>query len=128
LSIQKELLTHRSGRIAGATNFGAALNERQKLGFTPDTIVVLTDGEVSGFPYGAIKNIAGKEVVKITVNLNSATTTPMPASDGWYTMAGWSTAMFKWCSAMRDKVSAVEALSVPYAGLPSKPVAEPVSE
>jgi hypothetical protein len=121
IGLQRELLTHRTGSIAGSTNFEAALNEKGRLGFTPDTIVVLTDGEVNRFPYAMIKNIAGNNVVKITVNLSASTTTPMSAKDGWFTMAGWSSAMFKWIPAIREKETVVDKLSVPYMGVPRKP-------
>jgi hypothetical protein len=121
LGVQKDLLSHRKGSISGSTNFHAALQEKARLGFEPDTIVVLTDGEVNGFPYATIKNVAGRNVVKIAVNLAASTTTPMSAKDGWYAMAGWSSAMFKWIPAMREKESVVDKLSVPYMGRPVKP-------
>ena len=117
LAIKKELLGQRTGGIAGSTNFRAALDQKSSLGFEPDTIIVLTDGEVNGFPYGTLKTIAGKNVVKLAVNLSVATTTPMSQNDGWYSVAGWSPAMFKWIPAIRDKASVVDQLSVPYVGL-----------
>ena len=120
LAIKKELLRHRTGSIAGSTNFGAALNQKSGLGFEPDTIVVLTDGEVNGFPYSRLRNLTGKNVMKLTVNLNAASTTPMTKEDGWYTTAGWSPAMFKWIPAMREKATVVDQLSVPYIGVPKK--------
>lgn len=120
LGIQKSLLTHRTGRIAGSTNFHAALQEKPKLGFEPDTIIVLSDGEVDGFPYSAVKNVAGRNVVKLAINLHAATTTPMSASDGWYAVAGWASAMFKFIPAIRNKETVVDQLSVPYIGLPSE--------
>jgi hypothetical protein len=126
LGIQTELLSHRRGNIAGSTNFRAALDEKSRLGFDPDTIVVLSDGEVNGFPYSVIKNVAGRNVVKIAVNLSASTTTPLSANDGWYAMSGWSSAMFKWIPAIREKESVVEKLSVPYIG--TKPKKEVVAE
>lgn len=122
LSIQAELLTHRRGSISGSTNFRAALDEKSKLGFDPDTIVVLTDGEVNSFPYSVIKNVAGKNVVKLAINLSAASTTPMPASDGWYSVAGWASAMFKWVGSMRNAESIIDQLSVPYQGIPTRNV------
>ncbi len=120
LAIKKNLLTHRTGNIAGSTNFGAALNQKSSLGFEPDTIVVLTDGEVNGFPYSRLRNLTGKDTMKLTVNLNAASTTPMTKEDGWYTTSGWSPAMFKWIPAMREKASVVDQLSVPYVGVQKK--------
>jgi len=72
---------------------------------------------VNGFPYGELKMIAGKNVVKLAVNLSVATTTPMSQNDGWYSVAGWSPAMFKWIPAIRNKESVAAQLSVPYVGL-----------
>lgn len=117
LAIKNELASHRTGSISGSTNFHAALQEYPRLGFKPDTIIILTDGEVNGFPYSALRTLDDKETIKLTVNLSVATTTPMTKGDGWYTMAGWSPAMFKWIPAMRDKASAVDMLSRPYTGL-----------
>lgn len=121
IAIQKELTSHRKGDIAGSTNFGAALQERSNIGFEPDTIIVITDNEVNKFPYGVIKNIAGRKTAKLTVNMQSSFTTPMPKSDGWYTMAGWSPAMFRYVPMMREAGDVVDQLSMGYTGLPEKP-------
>lgn len=121
IAIQKDLISHRKGDIAGSTNFGAALLEKSKIGFEPDTIIVITDNEVNKFPYGVIQNIAGRKTAKLTVNMQASFTTPMPKSDGWFTMAGWSPAMFKWVPAMRDAADVVDQLSLGYTGLPEKP-------
>lgn len=120
MAIKQNLLSYRTGGIAGSTNFEAGLNEKRNIGFEPDTIVVLTDGEVNRFPYRVLKNIAGKDVIKLAVNLAAASTTPMTKEDGWYTTAGWSSAMFKWVPAMRNKETAVDQLSGPYIGVPKK--------
>lgn len=117
LGIKAQLLQHRVGSIAGSTNFAAALGQVNNLDFVPDTIIVLTDGEVDAFPYTRLNRFQNdRNVMKITINLNSAPTTPMIKEDGWYTMAGWSSAMFKWIPAIRDKVTIVEQLSKPYNG------------
>mgnify|MGYP002777096297 CR=1 FL=1 len=129
LGIKKELLSHRHGAIAGSTNFHAALQEKSRLGFEPDTIVVLSDGEVNGFPYSAIKQVAGKSVIKLAVNLSASTTTPLSKQDGWFAVAGWAPAMFKWVPAIREKASTVDQLSGPYVGVPVKrPAAETTEE
>lgn len=119
LAIQQELISHRKGAIAGSTDFASALRERSALGFDPDTIIVLTDGEINRFPYGQLVNL-GKNVVKIVVNLSAATTTPMIKQDGWYAVSGFSPAMFKWVPAIRDASSVVDQLSVPYIGVPQR--------
>lgn len=121
LGIREELLKHRRGSIAGSTNFRAALDQHSSLGFTPDTIIVFTDGEVNSFPYGTLKaSTGGHNVVKITVNMHGAPSTPMIKQDGWYALSGWTPAMFKWIPAIREKETVVDALSVPYKGVRSK--------
>jgi len=115
MGIKEQLLKHRVGSIAGSTNFEAALNQYSQLKFVPDTIIVLTDGEVNRFPYQKLWAISKKpNVVKVAINLAAASTTPMIQQDGWYSIAGWSTAMFKWIPAIRNKSSAVTQLSGPY--------------
>ncbi|RWZ87240.1 MAG: TROVE domain-containing protein [Hydrotalea sp. AMD] len=115
MSIQQELLRHRTGSIAGSTNFRAALSQRSKLGFKPDTIIVLTDGEINDFPYREMHEFSNQHnIVKLAINLNSTPTTPMIQSDGWYSLAGWSSAMFKWIPAIRNKDSVTDTLSGPY--------------
>jgi hypothetical protein len=113
--IKCELLKYRTGKIAGSTNFGAAMEQYNNLGFVPDTIIVLTDGEVNGFPFSRLTRIgSNKQCMKIAINMQGAPTTPFAAADGWYSFAGWSPALFKWVPAMRNKQSVVDQLSVPY--------------
>lgn len=108
----KRMLT----RDMGGTDFDLALKQKTKLGFEPDAVIVFTDGEVNHFPYSRLKNLFDKDTVKLTVNLEGGgtPTTPLVKEDGWYTVAGWSSAMFKWIPAMREKQTAVDRLSVPY--------------
>lgn len=122
LGIQKDLLSHRKGRISGSTDFHAALKERTKLGFTPDTIIVFTDGEINRFPYGEMTQLTAGNIVKITVNMHGATSTPMIKQNGWFTMAGWTPAMFKFIPLMRNKMTAVDILSGPYRGATPDPI------
>lgn len=117
IAMQKDLATYRTGGISGATNFRAALDQKSQLGFEPDTIIVITDGEVNGFPYSVLKNVAGQKVMKMTVNMSNAFSTPMAKEDGWYTLSGWATGMFDWVPSMREAGSVVEQLQGPYKGL-----------
>ncbi len=128
LAIQQDLLRYRRGSIAGSTNFRAALKESATLGFTPDTIIVFTDGEINCFPYGELRSATAiNNVMKITVNMHGAPTTPLIKQDGWHTCSGWTPAMFKWIPAMRNKETVVDSLSVPYIGAKSKTPKEPVA-
>lgn len=119
--IQRRLQEHRRGNIAGSTNFGAAMQEYSKLGFVPDTIVVCSDNEVDGFPYRYVKEVTGTpDVVKLAINFEASPSTPTTKEDGWFAVAGWSTAMFKFVPAIREKMSVVDQLSGPYVGVKAK--------
>lgn len=117
LGIQQDLIKYRKGDIAGSTNFGLALAEKPKLGFVPDTIIVLTDGDVNSFPYSQVKNIVPTGAVKLTINMNASDTTPMSEKDGWYALSGFAPAMFRWIPAMRNRSSIADQLSGPYVPL-----------
>jgi 60 kDa SS-A/Ro ribonucleoprotein len=110
------LLSNRRGDIAGSTNFEAALNQKNKLGFKPETIIVITDGDVNYFPYGKLHNFCN-DAIKVTVNMNSAASTPFIKENGWIAISGWSTAIFKYIGAIRDKNTIIDQLSQEYAGV-----------
>lgn len=115
LGIQQELLKYRKDRnISGSTEFGKALAEKPNLGFIPDTIVVLTDGDVNRFPYAQVKNIVPAGSVKVTINMNASNTTPMCEHDGWFALCGFTPALFRWIPAIRNKSSVTDQLSGPY--------------
>ncbi len=98
----------------GATDFDEALQLKSKLGFNPDTVIVFTDNEIDDMPYGNLAYAFDDKCVKIAVNLEASVTTPFIRENGWYELAGWSTNMFKFVRAIRDKRTAVDVLSVPY--------------
>lgn len=117
LDICQWLNKHRTGRISGSTDFKAALSERDKLTFQPDTIIVLTDGEMDRFSYTRMSDVNSLEAMKIVINMSGAATTPMSMRDGWYPLAGWSPALFDWIPAMRKSRTVIDALSGPYVPL-----------
>ena len=103
----------------GSTNLAAAFQKMKQLNLTPDTLIVLSDMEVNGMgsyerPDVVFKN---NRCVKVAVNLNGSNTTPLSQKDGWYQLAGWSDKMFKFIPAMREKVTVVDTLCVPYVGV-----------
>lgn len=107
----------------GGTNLEAALRLKSTLGFEPDTVIVLSDmqiNQLSNRSYDPMK-LFGKDVMKVAINLAAGYgTTPCHEVGGWYQLSGWSESLFDWIPAMREKVSVVKALSVPYKALPSK--------
>lgn len=117
VTIKDALKAERKGGIAGSTNFSAALAESSKIGFTPDTVIVLSDGDVNSFPYSSMNKFM-PNAIKMVVNLSASDTTPFSERDGWHPVSGWSPAMFKWVPAMRERQSVVEQLSQPYERLP----------
>lgn len=103
----------------GSTDLSAAFSKMKQLGINPDTLIVLSDMEVNQMgryerPDVVFKN---KKCIKIAINLNASNTTPLSEKDGWYQLAGWSDKMFKFIPAMREGVTAVDTLSVPYVGV-----------
>lgn len=104
----------------GGTQLDKALAMKSQLGFEPDTVVVMSDMEVNQLRGSNIKTMFGDDVVKIALNLNSRDTTPIGEKDGWYQLAGWSEKLFDFIPAMRNGITVVQALSVPYLGMSVK--------
>lgn len=103
----------------GSTNLSAAFAKMKQMGLTPDTLIVLSDMEVNRCGSHERPDVVfrNKKCVKIAINLNASNTTPLSVNDGWYQLAGWSDKMFKFIPAMRESITAVDVLSVPYIGL-----------
>lgn len=115
LEIAAALSKHRSGNIAGSTNFMAAAGERDSLWFKPDTILVCTDGDINSFNYSRM-NQFDKSAFKVTINMSQTNTTPFIKENGWHELSGWSSAVFDWIPAMRNSSSVIDQLSGPYVG------------
>lgn len=113
LSISADL---ESKVYGGGTNLEAALAMKDKLGFEPDTIIVLSDMEVNQLRGGTVPKTFCPDAIKIAINLNSRDSTPIGEKAGWYQLAGWSEKLFDFIPAMRDGVTVVETLSKPYLG------------
>jgi Mg-chelatase subunit ChlD len=86
----------------GGTNLQAALDQKSKLGFEPDTVIVLSDMEVNGLTGNRwnrtptnVAKLFDKDAVLVAINLNSSETTPLDPRDGWIQLAGWSEAIFR---------------------------------
>lgn len=110
----------------GGTNLQAALQLKDKLGFEPDTVVVISDMQVNalsggyGARYGQPANIAKlftPETVKVAINIAGHGTTPLSDIDGWYQLSGWSDRIFDFIPALRDKESITTLFSTRYRGL-----------
>lgn len=105
----------------GGTNISAAFADKHKLGFEPDTVVVLSDMEVNrvtsktaGRSPTALsvvdKGIFGPNVFKLAINLNSSATTPLDPRDGWTQLEGWSEKLFKYSELQRGGSSILDQL------------------
>lgn len=105
----------------GGTNIASAFADKHRLGFEPDTVVVLSDMEVNrttsktaGHSYGHLsvvdKGVFAKDVLKIAINLNSSVTTPLDPRDGWLQLEGWSEKLFKYAELQRDGASILDQL------------------
>lgn len=100
-----------------STNLDAALRLKSKLGFEPDAVFVISDMQVNRMSgSNLIKQFKNTES-KFALNLGQYEATPVGEMDGWYQLAGWSSALFDFIPAMKEKVSVTKALSVPYLGV-----------
>lgn len=94
----------------GGTNLQAAFYSKSKLGFEPDTVIVLSDMEVNCLSSHDADKIFGKDCVKVAINLNSRDTTPLAEWKGWIQLAGWSPKIFQFVQFTRDADSIVQQL------------------
>lgn len=115
----------------GGTNLQAALDMKNKLGFEPDTVVILSDmevkslstGEYSGWSsHGRSSTVANiskmfdKSTYKVAVNLASGVSTPVPKEHGFIQLAGFSERIFALIPELRGAEKTVEKLfSKPFA-------------
>lgn len=127
LSLAKMLRNLSQG---GATRLNEAFKLMDKEGYKPDTLVVLSDMEVHNCgQYERYDYIFKNDnCIKIAINLNGSSTTPLSEKDGWYQMAGWSDKMFLFIPAIREKKSIVNMLNVPYIGVEAMKMALKESE
>jgi len=100
----------------GGTNLQAALDLKPKLGFEPDTVVLLSDMQVNQLRARNSVNIFEPNTVKVAINLEGYDSTPVSEIQGWYQLSGWSERLFDFIPAMRNKTSVAKVLSVPYLG------------
>lgn len=94
----------------GGTNLQSAFDSKSKLGFEPDTVIVLSDMEVNRLSSRDADKIFGKDCVKVAINLNSRDTTPLAEWKGWIQLAGWSPKIFQFVQFTRDSDSIVQQL------------------
>lgn len=94
----------------GGTNLRSALNEKDKLGFEPDTVIVLSDMEVNSLQGYNVGKTFKNDCVKIAINLNSRDTTPVGEHEGWTQLAGWSDKIFQFVDFKRNAESITKKL------------------
>lgn len=98
-------------RNAGSgTNLQSAFDQKSKLGFEPDTVIVLSDMEVNRLSSRDADKIFKKDCVKVAINLNSRDTTPLAEWKGWIQVAGWSPKIFQFVEFTRNSESIVQRL------------------
>jgi hypothetical protein len=57
-----------------------------------------------------INKLFSKSCVKVAINLNSRSTTPLAEWQGWIQLAGWSPKIFQFINFTRDAESIVQQL------------------
>jgi hypothetical protein len=110
LTLSKQLQLNAFG---GGTNLTSALNEKSRLGFEPDTVIVLSDMQVRML--GAEpSSYFTKDCTKIAIDLSPYDTTCIGPQSGWFQLAGWSEKLFDFIPAFKNKISVVKSLKGPY--------------
>lgn len=108
----------------GGTNLQAALNLKSRLGFEPDTVVILSDMEVNQLSTGdyrayyrtgnsTVANISkmfDPNCFKLAFNLAAATSSPVPLEHGFIQLAGFSEKVFALVPELRNSKQTVEKL------------------
>lgn len=114
----------------GGTNLQAALDLKPRLGFEPDTVVILSDMQVNqlttghyrSYAYGGEQNTVANisklfkpGTLKVAMNLASGTSTPVPLEHGFIQLAGFSERVFALVPELRNSRATVEKLfSTPF--------------
>lgn len=114
LSITETLMSRVTG---GGTNLGAALAKKKDLGFEPDTVIVLSDMQVSYLHKHTLERLFSKDTLKIALNLETYDSTPVHQDDGWYQLGGFSERLFDFIPALRNGDTVVKMLSTSYKGV-----------
>ena len=101
----------------GGTNLNAALAYKPKLGFEPDTVIIISDMQVTslnGHSRSAL--LFESDTVKLALNLAPYNTTPISEQQGWIQLAGWNDRVFDFVQNIRkDNVQSLLAhLKQPY--------------
>ncbi len=108
LSISESIARTNTGY---GTDLGAALKQRNKLGFTPDTVIVFSDMQVNQLQTrGGVNSVFDKDCMKIAFDLNQYESTPLSERQGWFQLSGWSERIFDMLPLMRENVSVVKYL------------------
>jgi hypothetical protein len=94
----------------GGTNLASALAEKSKLGFEPDTVLILSDMEVNRLDGANVDKTFKGNTVKVAINLGGRDTTPLSEVMGWTQLSGWSPRIFQFVNFSRDSESIVKQL------------------
>lgn len=104
----------------GGTAFDRAIEHVNRLSWKPDTIFVLSDGDVNPMKarghFGDSWVPAGwnKDATRICFNFREAKTTPMGVENGWHYLGGYSDKIFNYLGYIREGNQMADALDKPY--------------
>jgi hypothetical protein len=104
----------------GGTNLQAALNLKDKLGFEPDVVVVLSDMQVNQLSARNSTQIFSPDCVKLAMNLAAYDSTPLGDNQGWLQLGGYSDRVFDLIPALKEKNSISAKFSHKYTSPSSK--------
>lgn len=98
----------------GGTALQSALNLKSKLGFEPDTVVVLSDMQVDRLDRANPSSYFTNECVKVAINLDAYESTPIGDLNGWFQLSGFSERLFDMIPAMREQGSVAKRFNHAY--------------
>jgi len=106
--------------LGGSTQIHTAWEAAKKANLKPSTIIVLSDMQMTGgrggyYSHDKIMNpenygLAGKNTLRISVDLQGYNNTPFAVNNGWYQLGGWSEKLFDFVEAMRSPGDAVKLI------------------
>lgn len=104
----------------GGTAFEKAVNYVDRLSWKPDTIFVLSDGDVNPmkarghFGDSWVSADWHKAATRVCFNFREAKTTPMGVENGWHYLGGYSDKIFNYLGYIREGHQMADALDKPY--------------
>lgn len=113
LAAAKEMM---NTNLGGSTRIESSWQAAKAAGLKPKTIIVLSDMQMTGNHYDTIMNpeaygLADANTVKLSINLQGYSNSPLAVNNGWFQLTGWSERVFDYAKAMKNPSDAIKLIS-----------------